>query len=214
MHPMMIFEWSEYFLEISKISFDPAVPEFESREEWEAAAKFAYDKWMQNPANLNALVAAGTQMWYTILLVEERKYNPFRQCSDSNTELPCTDGFMVWLMEITRYGFDHFSESTSFNAFFGYMIKVMPYLFEDYQGDYVGWYYKGAGMMKKAYQLAPQDLLAKAMYYEAIEDDMEYRNVCKQIWANLTPEEWGNSLVQQYFFRILNGDHFYPNAYE
>ena len=49
---------------------------------------------------------------------------------------------------------------------------------------------------------------------EAMEDDTEYQNVCGQIWRALTPEEWGNSLVQQYFFRILNGDQFYPDAYE
>ena len=69
-------------------------------------------------------------------------------------------------------------------------------------------------MMESAYRLAPQDLLAKAMYCEAMEDDAEYRNVCKQIWSVLTPVEWGSSLVQQYFFRILNGDQFYPGAYE
>ena len=117
-------------------------------------------------------------------------------------------------MEVTQYGLDHFSACACFNAFFGYMIKVMPYFFINYHGDYNGWYDKGIEMMKSAYQLAPQDLLAKAMYYEAMEDDTEYQNVCGQIWRALTPEDWGNSLVQQYFFRILNGDQFYPDAYE
>lgn len=199
-------------MEISRISFDPIIAKFESREEWGAAARFVYDKWIHDPTNLCALVAAGTQMWYTLLIIDEAKSNPFLQTP--SVELPRSDDIMVWLMEVTQYGLDHFSACACFNAFFGYMIKVMPYFFINYHGDYNGWYDKGIEMMKSAYQLARQDLLAKAMYYEAMEDDTEYQNVCGQIWRALTPEEWGNSLVQQYFFRILNGDQFYPDAYE
>ena len=199
-------------MEISKIDFDPAVSELERREDWNAAVRLVYDKWAQNPTNLCDLLAAGTHMWYTLLLIDEAKSNPFPPASGA--EMPFSDDIMVRLMEITRYGFDHFSASACFNAFFGYMMKVMPYFFIDYHGDYNGWYDKGIEMMKNAYRLSPQDLLAKAMYYEAMEDDAEYRSVCRQIWSGLTPEEWGNSLVQQYFFRILNGDQFYPGAYE
>lgn len=208
---MMLYEWSEHLLEISKIVLDPAIAEFESKGEWNAAAQYVYHKWMQNPASLCNLVASGTQIWYTLLLIEEIRSNPFSK--SSSIELPHPDEMMVYLMEITRYGFEYFSAYAAFNAFFGYMIKVMPYFFQDYHGDYDGWYDRGVEMMKKSYQLAPRDEIAKAMYYEAIGDDMGYRTVCKQIWTNHTPEEWGSSMVQQYFFRVLNGDSYYPNAF-
>lgn len=68
-------------------------------------------------------------------------------------------------------------------------------------------------MMHYSYKLAPHSPFTKAMQYESeyYGKDTPYYDACKEIWSQVTPTQWGDSEVQQYFFRILNGDFFYTD---
>ena len=95
------------------------------------------------------------------------------------------------------------------------MIKTMPYLFvacDKYNDE---WQIKGMEMINHAYLADTNNLLAKAIYYEhtAYENSKLYYDACKELWLKITPKEWGTSLVNQYFFRILWGHFFYTDAY-
>ena len=111
------------------------------------------------------------------------------------------------LMDVTRCGLKHFHNNSTFNAYFGYMFKVMPYFFKDYNGDYVGWQQKGISMMRYSYMLDSLNPLAKAMYYEIdCDNESDYIQACQELWKQIDPIEWGQSEVQMYFYSVLNGN--------
>lgn len=192
--------------------FEPETKVFESQHQWISAAAVQYHLWKKDPINLNSLICAGTQAWYGILAIDNDKLNP-------NSSVKHVDGedeiLYSMLTEITRCGEQYFLHNAVFNAYFGYMMKVMPYFFLDYAGDYDGWQAKGIGMMQHAYSLEPENPLAKAMYYESqdIARTTQYNDACKELWSTMTLEQWGDGEVQQYFFRILQGEIFCNNAF-
>lgn len=178
---------------------------YERKGFFDKAAELCYQRWKICPSNLAYLVSAGAQMWYTSYLIDVNKGDP----NSVAASFPDQDVILLWLEEITQYGFDNFTNITEFNVIFGYMARTLP----DQFGDYLWWYDKGNAMIQKAYHDAPDNLIAKAMYYSSI-DDKAYRAVCTKIWERITPAQWGKSEVQQYFFRILCGNIAYPGAYE
>lgn len=192
--------------------FNPYVLELEQKQQWETVTEYVYLQWKENPMDLNGLLCVGTESWYALLISDYYRHHP---SPPEHIQLASEEKLQNYLMEATRWGRTHFSDQSMFNAYFGYMMKVMPYFFQDYHGDYIGYQEKGITMMRRAYELDPKNPLAKAMFYEPdfFGKDTPYFNACREIWENNTPEQWGNSKVQQYFFRILYGDFFYPNAY-
>lgn len=195
-----------------QLLFDPQISALEKENKWKTAADMVYRQWRAHPDDLNCLLCAGTQLWYTVLAQEYLQNDP---CFHGTLELALPEQLQKDLMEVTRYGFAHFSDNAAFLGYFGYMIKVMPYLFPDYNSDYDGWQKKGIGMMQMAYQLDPMCPFAKAMNFEvdAIGNHERYFEACKELWTAITPEQWGNSEVQQYFFRILCGERCCPDAH-
>ena len=151
-------------------------------------------------------------MWYTLLVMDYIRNDP---SPPTAVEFVPDIQLQKHLMNVTRYGFKHFANNPIFNAYYGYMICLMPYFFLDYNGDYSGWQSKGHEMMRRSYNLDTNSPFTKAMYYESEGSgkDTPFYDACKEIWSIMTPEQWGDSEVQQYFFRILHGDSFYIDAY-
>lgn len=195
------------------LTFDNYVIELEKRKRWKTLVEHVYRQWNESPMSLPYLLCAGTELWYTILVMEKYRNSPL---PPPDTEIIAIEDIEEKLMAVTRFGFEHFSNDGTFNAYFGYMINAMPYFFADYGGDYDGWREKGINMMKNAYQLAPTNPFAKAISLEpnSFDRNLAYYNACKNLWTKITPTKWGISQVQQYFFGILCGYSFYPNAYE
>ncbi len=184
------------------LNVDLEVIALENENRWYDAALYAYRAWKNQPS-VNRSLSAGTQIWYTLLLIEYDQDSP---CSQYNRTQEITY-LQKLLMEITNYGFLHFGDNASFHAYFGYMIKVKPLFFEDCGGDYIGWWNKGVAMMKRAHTLDPYNPVATAMYYEADDDSAsEYQNACRDLWMKISPCEWGKSGVQVYFNSILYGN--------
>lgn len=199
-------------MEQFQLKFDKRISSLEKENRWETAVNIVWEQWKSQPNDLNSLLCAGTQLWYSILIMDELKYGPILV---HDTEIISDSRLQRDLIEITRYGFEYFVNEPIFNAYFGYMISTMPYFFLDYGGDYDGWRNKGIKMMRRSYVLAPDNPFCEAMHYEKDYDDVELRyfEACKKIWSKITPMQWGDSEVQQYFFRILKGDLFFEDAY-
>lgn len=199
-------------MEEFQLKFDRSISQLEKNNRWKTVVDIVFEQWSANQSDLNALLCAGTQLWYTLLIMDYIQNNPV---PPENVEIASCVQLQNNLTKVTRYGFQHFTENSAFNAYFGYMISVMPYLFLDYNGDYLGWQEKGKEMMRHSYELNPNSPFTKAMYYEktAYEKGTRFFEACKEIWEKITPEQWGDSAVQQYFFRILNGNIFYTDAY-
>ena len=195
-------------MEPYNLIFDANILALEQEDCWSEAATLAYRQWKLSPNLLNSLLCAGTELWYALLLATRNKENPH--------EFTQEKGLQDNLMEVTRWGLNYFADSVAFNGYFGYMIKVMPYFFPDYNGDYIGWETKGITMMRHSHEIDPTNPFAKAMLYEPdyYGKGTPFFEACSEIWANITPVQWGASAVQQYFFYILFGDVFFPNAYK
>ena len=189
------------------LAFDKRIPELEKKNRWKTAADIVLQQWRDSPRELNRLLCAGTQLWYTLLVMDYIKAEPF---PPDNIEIVAVPEVQSDLMTVTQYGFAHFANNPVFNAYFGYMISVMPGHFSDHNGDYLEWKAKGIEMIHRSYDLAHDNPFTKAIRYEleGYEKDTAYYDACKELWSGITPERWGNSEVQQYFFRILWGDSF------
>lgn len=198
--------------EMFRLHFDKRIAELEKGNRWKTVIDIVWQQWTDHPNDINYLLCAGTQLWYTLLVMDYLRNDP--SPPDFIETVPDTQ-LQNCLMNVTRYGFIYFSNNPIFNAYFGYMICVMPYYFSDYNGDYSGWQSKGREMMRLSYRLDPHSPFTRAMYYEqdAYGEDTMFHKACKEIWSQITPKQWGDSEVQQYFFRILQGDMFYADAY-
>lgn len=199
-------------MEEFRLLFDKRIASLEKDNRWKTAADIVFEQWETNPNDLNCVLCAGTQLWYTLLVMEYIRNDP---SPTTAVEFVPDMQLQKHLMNVTRYGFEHFANNPVFNAYYGYMICLMPYFFLDYNGDYLGWQEKGHEMMRRSYNLDSNSPFTKAMYYESegYGKDTLFYDACQEIWSIITPEQWGNSEVQQYFFRILHGDSFYATAY-
>lgn len=189
------------------LDFNRNILEFEKNHQWYNAANLLYELWLADKSSINNLICAGTECWFGILAMDYDKHDPNNNTAfDAYAENQLYD----MLSCITQYGFAHFLDNAVFNAYFGYMIKTMPYFFLNYSGDYERWQAKGIQMMEFSSILEPNNPFTKAISYEpgSATNDTLYRDACKELWSKTTLAEWGNSAVQRYFFGVLYGDLF------
>lgn len=188
---------------MKQLFFDNIVIESEKKHNWKQAIEFLYKQWKSKPFELNNLICVGTEIWISLLLEEYNELNPFPL---KNEEFLSKDISYAWLIEVSNFGFDNFFDNALFNSFFGYMIKVTPYFF----GDYVEWRKKGIGMISHAYDISPDDLVVKAIFFETFSDESpeKYNEICQKLWEEMSPQLWGESAVQKHFFYVLQGDVF------
>lgn len=189
--------------------FNKIISELEQKNEWITAARTAYQQWQASPDDINLLLCAGTELWHTLLVMEYHRHAPLQTIQ---IDYGAEDELETLLQEISSYGEQHFAGNARFCSFFGYMYQAMPDYFLGYDGDYCAIRDKGRKMMHQAATFAPQNPLVLAFSSE-VEGGEKYASACKELWCAITPQEWGDSAVQQYFFHILCGDQFCPNAY-
>lgn len=189
-----------------RLFFDDNIIKLEQERNWKEAVEILYTQWKINLHNINSLLCLGTELWYMLLVEEYQRFNP-----NKNETYIFLDKNLSYerLMEVTRFAINNFSENPVVNSYFGYMIKVMPYFFTDYNGDYDYWHYKGCHMIKYAYNLEPNNPFVRAMYYELDSENEDlYRQSCSEFWDCISLDDWGNSAVQKYFSGILLVDIF------
>ena len=200
-------------MEPFQLPFDISISRLESDNKLQDAVNSVLQRWLAQPYELGFLLCAGTQIWYTLLMLEENSYDPNPKKDIEFFSEADLQGILNFL---TRYGLQHFADNPFFNSYFGYMISLMPHFFPADNWDYLEWQEKGNSMISRAYTLNSDSPFIRALYFglNSNERNASHRfNACKEIWSKITPTQWGCSEVQQYFFRILSGEHFYPNAY-
>ena len=186
-----------------KLHFDDVTKGLEIAHQWYSATQRLYELWERDPMNLNNLLCVGTETWYCLLACDYDSLDPEQQRIIPSFEV---DKLYEILTIIFHYGERNFSENAIFNAYFGYMIRVMPYFFLDCAGDYVGWQNKGKKMVRSAYMQEPNNPFVRAIYFEQESyQSEEFDAACKLLWSEVSPSVWGDSEVPQYFLRILNG---------
>lgn len=156
---------------------DSDVERLEQAQKWDAILDFTYQRWLKEKSNLQFLLRAGTEAWLinTYDYVEEVK-----KCDDI-------------LSSTIEYGMEHFADNVGFLSIFGYMIKLFPYFFNFFDGDFQKWSQAGQQMILTAHSLKPDDVFIAAL--NAIES--------KQPIA--LPAEYfkGNSEIEAYFRDVL-----------
>ena len=192
-------------MNVLNLNFDDSIPQLEAENRWYTAAQCVTDKWKSCPTNLNYFLCAGTQLWYTLLILDYYKYDPN---PPANLEPASCFKIEKELVEITRYGFQNFANNPYFNMYFGYMISVQPLNFQDI-GDFLTLEKQGIEMMKNAYRFAPDDPLIKAIFYTTEYTKDIFKKSCSELWTHSSAEEKYESAVQSYFCRILDK----PGAY-
>lgn len=181
------------------LQFEPEIKKIEKSCNWDSAAILAYQKWKEAPFNVNKLLCAGLQTWLGIIENEKvwlvsNSGVPF----DSEKEVVMKN----ILKELAEWGSKYYHDNVLFNIYFGYLMDVMPYFF----GDYTESQEKGKSMIQKAYCIESENPLVRAIYFRMVGETEKAANTCKEIWKIYSREQWGDSAVQDYFFRILNGE--------
>lgn len=199
-------------MEKCNILFDERIIEFEKKDRWDHAVDYAYHQWKRNPFDVNRLLCVGTETWYALYLMEIFTDDPNPGNEPIFMQL---EQMYAILDEVLKFGDMHYSNSSSYNAYMGYMLKVKPYYFMN-DDSYTKMQNKGIEMMRKSVQIDPNSPLANAIAYEpnGFGAGSPYHNMCGTIWEMFTPEQWGISAVQRYFFRILRGYVYYPDLLE
>lgn len=81
------------------------------------------------------------------------------------------------------------------------MISLFPYWFDDFDGDLYKWENQGKSMIKKAYQLQPNNHIAKMLSLP--EENNEYKQACKDVKEVLNVCFSGDSAIEKYFKEVL-----------
>ncbi|MDR0890008.1 MAG: hypothetical protein LBM28_05105 [Oscillospiraceae bacterium] len=163
----------------------------EKNEEWRKAKDLLYHVWENDKTNLESLLRVGTECWYVLTFWE-------RIQSDNMTR----EEFAAPLTEVKQYGEMAFRKSDSFLWVFGYMISLFPYWFDDFDDDIYKWEAKGRSMIKEAYQVNPENHIAKMLGMS--EESDEYQAVCRDARAMLCDCFPGDSAIEGYFKGVLS----------
>lgn len=181
------------------LKFETEIIEKENKDQWVGAAMCAYQKWNEDRSDLNALLCAGLQAWLGILENEKQWLFEGLNKEDAD-ERKCM--LMEILIETTEWGCKYQSDNAVFNAYFGYMMDVMPYFFGEITMEPEK---MAEEMIQKAFMLESENPLTKVVYFRMSNKKDEASKACAEIWEIYTPEQWGNSAVQNYFLRIWRG---------
>ncbi|WP_026829316.1 hypothetical protein [Exiguobacterium artemiae] len=169
----------------------PEVDRLEHQENWNEAKEYLLKAWQQNPMDLKKTVRLGFFCWYVV--VEQGPLG----ITDADID---TDELESVLTEVTTFGLAHFMTEEDFLWCFGYMISMFPYYF----GDYEQCEEKGISMLKRAYELYPEEPVYKYSYlgsfsntYGTLKDEL------KQIQPVLEDRFKGEGLLSEYFKEVF-----------
>ncbi len=170
----------------------PEVDRLEHQENWNEAKKYLLKAWQQNPTDLKMTVRLGFFCWYVV--VEQGPLG----ITDADID---TGELESILTEVTNFGLAHFMAEEDFLWCFGYMISMFPYYF----GDYEQWEEKGDSMLKRAYELYPEEPVYKYSYLGSLPNTYGTRkNELKQVKSVLEDRFRGEGLLSEYFNSVFS----------
>ena len=102
-----------------------------------------------------------------------------------------------------KNGLKKYSDLAEFYFIAGYTVSIFPYEF----GDYQKLDEKGRGMLKKAFELEPNNPIYKMVYLGSQEQSgnklTEYQIACKESERFVREKYNGNGLLNEYFKQVL-----------
>lgn len=166
------------------------VDRLEHQEKWNEAKAYLLKAWQQNPTDLKTTVRLGFFCWYVV--VEQEPLG----ITDADID---TGELESILTEVTHFGLAHFMTHEDFLWCFGYMISMFPYYF----GDYEQWEEKGISMLKRAYELYPEEPVYKYSYLGSFSNTYrKHKDVLQQVQTVLEDRFKGDGLLSEYFKSI------------
>jgi hypothetical protein len=168
--------------------------ELEKQEKWNEAKNFMFLQWKKDPQDHKKFIRLGFLCWYVVV-----EWG----CIDT-TDLKHEE-YENMLKELTKIGFEKFSNNPDFLWTFGYMISLFPYYF----GEYEEWEDKGKQMLKSSYCFRPNDLIIKLVFLGSLdikskEENKEYEETCRKVFPILSSTFRGDGELQRYFREVLN----------
>ncbi|MEE6452637.1 hypothetical protein RAH41_18900 [Gottfriedia acidiceleris] len=169
------------------------VDALESQGKWNEAKTILVKHWNQNRNDIKTVIRLGFFCWF--VLVEE---GPLGIKGVDFDELESV------LRQITDFGLENFMANEDFLWCFGYMISLFPYYF----GDFEYWEEKGKTMLKRAYDLCPNDPVYKYSYMGSIPNTYgKHKYEFQQVRAVLEDRFQGKGLLSGYFKSVWNSWH-------
>lgn len=166
------------------------VDRLENQAKWNEAKEYLLKAWQQNPTDLKTTVRLGFFCWYVV--VEQEPLG----ITDADID---TGELESILTEVTHFGLAHFMTNEDFLWCFGYMISMFPYYF----GDYEQWEEKGIFMLKRAYELYPEEPVYKYSYLGSFSNTYrKHKDVFQQVQTVLEDRFKGDGLLSEYFKSI------------
>ena len=163
------------------------VDRLEYQEKWNEAKVYLLNSWRQNPTDLKTTVRLGFFCWYVVV-----EQGPL---GITDAEIDTVELESV-LTEVTNFGLAHFMTDEDFLWCFGYMISMFPYYF----GDYEQWEEKGISMLKRAYELYPEEPVYKYSYLGSFSNTYrKLKDVLQQVQTVLEDRFKGEGLLSEYF---------------
>lgn len=169
------------------------VDTLESQERWNEAKSLLINHWRQNPNDLKVIIRLGFFCWY--VLVEE---GPLGIKDVEFDELETV------LNEVTHFGLANFMTNEDFLWCFGYMISLFPYYF----GAYDYWEEKGISMLKRAYELCPDEPVYRYSYFGSLPNtERKLKDEFYQVQAVLEDRFQGEGVLSEYFKSVWHSWH-------
>ena len=100
------------------------------------------------------------------------------------------------LRQVTDFGLVNFGTNEDFLWCFGYMISLFPYYF----GEFEYWEEKGISMLKRAYEICPDEPVYKYSYLGSFPNsDEKLKDEFQKVHVVLKDRFQGNGVLSEYF---------------
>ncbi len=172
----------------------PGLIELEQSGRWDEAVDLLYRYWQDDKNSVQKLCRILFECWSVLI--------------DPNADIqlkPHLAAYREKLIEVIRYGEEHFASDPLFLWGAGYCITLFPYLFyRADEGDMYGfWEEKGKKMLRYATEIEPDNLIARVFYYGCGSDHADYLRTRVQLAPHLDELLPGTSAIELYFKEML-----------
>ncbi|WP_303969714.1 hypothetical protein [Sporosarcina ureae] len=166
------------------------VDTLENKGEWNEAKSLLINNWNQNPDDLKTVIRLGFFCWY--VLTEEGPV----EIQDVDF-----DELETILRQVTDFGLVNWGINEDFLWCFGYMISLFPYYF----GEFEYWEEKGISMLKRAYEICPDEPVYKYSYLGSFpRSDEKLKDEFQKVHVVLEDRFQGNGVLSEYFKSVWN----------
>ncbi|WP_214772211.1 hypothetical protein [Exiguobacterium sp. s39] len=163
------------------------VDRLEKQKKWNEAKVYLLKSWRQHPEDIKTVIRLGFFCWYVTF-----EHGPL-EITEKDIDIEDLESL---LKEVTHDGLRHFMNHEDFLWCFGYMISMTPYYF----GEDDEWEEKGISMLRRAYELYPDEPIYTYSYFGSfLNTHGLLENESQHIQQVLEDRFKGERLLSEYF---------------